>query len=254
MIDVEYKELPAVFNPEEAMKPGAVQVWPEGNIAGPKPGEPWIAVYGDVEQGFKEADRIFEDTFEVGATHICAMEPRGSVAKWEGSRLTVWSSTQLAYELHEDLARVLGLKMFQVTVMNPYVGGGFGGKFAERVMYIPALFAIRTGRPVKYIFTREEEFYCRRKYSMKMHVKLGVKDDGTFTAAKTRVVYDIGGYGSQAGGSTSLEGFRWQPLSTYRWKNMHWEAWDVSTHNPTSNTMRGVASTGQVFCLEQFLD
>ena len=254
LIDVEYRELPAVFSPEEAMKPGAVQVWPEGNIAGPKPGEPWVAAYGDVEQGFAEADRVFEDEFYVSPTQGATMEPRGCVAKWENGRLTVWSSTQLAQELHEDLARVFDLKMSQVTVMNQFVGGGFGHKMAERLMYIAPLLAMRTRRPVKYILSREEEFYQRRKYSMHMRIKLGVKNDGMMTAVKTRVVYDIGAYGSQAGGSTALEGFRWQAMSTYRWKNMHWEAWDVNTNNPTSATLRGVASTGQVLFLEQFLD
>jgi xanthine dehydrogenase molybdenum-binding subunit len=262
LIEVGYEVLPAVFDPEEALKPGAVNIHPEGdgvnppgNVCGPAPWTPWSVERGNVEQGFKEADHIFEDSYWGASTQAAALEPKGCVASWEGDRLTVWTAIQSPYELLYDMHRVLGVPMSKMKIINGFVGGGFGSKNENgRICFIAALLAKMTGRPVRYVYTREEEFIAgRRKHAVKAHMKLGLKRDGTITALQGKVVFDVGAYGCQGGGSVIAWGPGWLPTNTYR-SPIKWELWDVATNLPTSGTMRGTATTSLSIFLESLVD
>ncbi|MFV2073707.1 MAG: xanthine dehydrogenase family protein molybdopterin-binding subunit, partial [Thermoanaerobaculales bacterium] len=154
-IKVEYKQLPFVINDDEALAPGAPPVQEGGNMVG----EPSVRERGDVAAGFAEADVIVEQTYKTPCQIHAPMEPHGSVAKWDGNRLTVWDSTQGVFSIQETLANALGLPMSNVRVIGHYMGGGFGAKLeAGKYTVIAALMARITGRPVKLFLPREDCF------------------------------------------------------------------------------------------------
>ena len=161
LIAVEYEVLPAVFDPEEAMQPGAPSIHgTERNLVIP----PVIIESGDVAAGFVEADFIFEDRY-VTSRHVPAfMEPYVCICRPEsGGKLTVWSSTQAPFMVRGTLSEVLGIPMSQIRVITEHMGGGFGAKQdLYQAEYLCVLLAIQTGRPVKLEYTREETFVAGR--------------------------------------------------------------------------------------------
>src|SRR5215510_8334094 len=156
-IDVRYDPLPAVFDPEEAMAPDAPllhEAWEtytaipilhrEGNVCNRA-----RIVVGDVERGFEEADRVFEHRFRTGMVHQGYTEPRAAVASWDsGGQVTVWSNTQLPFEVQNTLAEILELLPSKLRVVVPGIGGGFGSKLRIGVEHFAAFLARKSGRPV----------------------------------------------------------------------------------------------------------
>lgn len=163
LISVEYEELSAVFDPEEGMKPGAPLVHEnvERNISrAPR------FHYGDVDQGFQSAYYIREDKYVTQPVTHCAFEVHACIAHWDPTgKITLWSSTQGPFKIAEALSYVLGLPLNKIRVVKPFVGGGFGGKvdgiFPMDLCAI--LLSKRTGKPVKIVNTREEEFCATRR-------------------------------------------------------------------------------------------
>ncbi|HXV86784.1 MAG TPA: molybdopterin cofactor-binding domain-containing protein, partial [Gemmatimonadales bacterium] len=166
--------------------------------------------FGDVEQGFSQADLVREDFFFYdGSTHL-AMEQHAAVAEWSpDGKLTVWSSTQTPHYLHHRaLARVLGVPASRIRVIACPNGGGFGGK-SDPLNHevVVAKLAMMTGRPVKITLTREEVFYCHRgRHPVLMWFKTGVKRDGAITAMHCKTLLDGGAYGSYGVASTYYTG------------------------------------------------
>jgi len=207
LIEVEYEELPAVFDPEEAMQPGAPVIHdepeyvpfavcnPQRNLAA----EIRIDI-GDVEQGFAEADRIFEGVYEVPKVSQAHIEPHVVVTWWdEDDRLVIRTSTQVPFHVRRQLAPVLGLPIKRIRVIKPRIGGGFGGKQEVLIEDVAAHLTIATGRPVLYETSREEEFLAARtRHAMKIWMKTGVKNDGTITANEMRIISDTGANGAHA--------------------------------------------------------
>src|SRR5207245_2077418 len=165
--------------------------------------------FGNVEEGFAEADEIFEDTFFFqGNTHL-PIEQHASVAiKDPDGKLTIWSSTQTPHYLHRALARVLEMPAAHIRVIATPNGGGFGGKsdpFNHEIVLAKA--ALLLDRPVKICLTREEVFYCHRgRHPVLMKFKTGVKKDGTITGLHLRTLIDGGAYGSYGVASTHYAG------------------------------------------------
>ena len=151
LIEVEYEELPAVFDADAAMAPGAPLVHPEhpryaGNV---NTRVNWD--FGDVERGFAEADHVRQQKFVGNRTYQAPMEPHAALARWEphGDRLTLWASTQTPHYLHRSLSRTLGIPMGNIRVIRPSVGGGFGAKAESTPLdFCAAILARLTGRPV----------------------------------------------------------------------------------------------------------
>ena len=207
LIEVEYEELPAVFDPEEAVQPGAPVIHdepeyvpfavcdPQRNLAA----EIRIDI-GDVEQGFAEADEIFEGVYEVPKVSQAHIEPHVVVTWWdEDDRLVIRTSTQVPFHVRRQLAPVLGLPIKRIRVIKPRIGGGFGGKQEVLIEDVAAHLTIATGRPVLYETTREEEFIsARTRHAMKIWMKTGVKRDGTITANEMRIISDTGANGAHA--------------------------------------------------------
>ena len=181
LIDIEYEELPAVFDPEEAMKPGAPQLHPDAanNIAK----NPSFAA-GDLEKGFADADFVFEGVYETQRVHTCYMEPRVCVVDMDRQdNITIHVTTQHIFGTREKLAFALGLPESKVKVVKaPYIGGGFGGKLELTSMEpVAALLSKKTGRPVRLEQTRLEDFITTTRNPIKMYLKTGVKKDVALT-------------------------------------------------------------------------
>ena len=156
LIRVEYERLPYSLSIEDSLKQDAPQIHLEGNIAGK---EAQVAEVGNIEQGFAEADSIYEGDFRTQHHNNAQMERRVSMARWDGDKLTVWASTQGIYNCRRDIAADLKLPLNRVRIICQYMGGGFGNKnqgFDFDVM--AALLAQKTGRPVRLEFTRHEDF------------------------------------------------------------------------------------------------
>jgi xanthine dehydrogenase molybdenum-binding subunit len=130
LITVEYDPLPFVLDQEEALKPDAVKIWPDGNISLTAKNEAKPEVYsrGNVEEGFRTSDHVFEDRYTTTYVHNAQMEPRVSVASWDGDKLTIYTPTQGISNCRHDMARDLGLPDEKVRVICKYMGGGFGNK------------------------------------------------------------------------------------------------------------------------------
>ncbi len=207
LIEVEYELLPELLDPQQSMQPGAPVLHGEPeyvNFADSDPQQNRAAEIridiGNVEQGFAEADLIIEGDYEVPKVQQAHIEPHVVVTYWdEDDRLVMRTSTQVPFHVRRILAPVLGLPAKRIRVIKPRIGGGFGGKQEVMIEDVAAHLTIATRRPVRYEFTREEEFIAARsRHPMRMHLKTGVKKDGTITANEMYCLADTGAYGCHA--------------------------------------------------------
>ncbi|MGZ3538911.1 MAG: xanthine dehydrogenase family protein molybdopterin-binding subunit, partial [Thermodesulfobacteriota bacterium] len=172
LIDVEYEILPFVLDAEDAAKPSAPRIYPDGNVF--QEAEDTV-IRGDVGEGFRQADVILEDKYRTHLIQHTSMEPRVTVASWSGKRLTLWDSHKHPFRLRTDLAQALNININQIRILTPYIGGDFGDKGSlERQHVICALLAKKTNRPVKLEFTREENFLgAHHRYPTTWYLKYG---------------------------------------------------------------------------------
>jgi putative selenate reductase molybdopterin-binding subunit len=252
-IDVEYELLPAILDPAQAMQPGAVRLHDEPeyvNFADSDPTRNLAAEIridiGDVEKGFSEADYIFEADYEVPKVQQAHIEPHVVVTYWdEDDRLVIRTSTQVPFHARRILAPVLGLPVRRIRVIKPRIGGGFGGKQEVLIEDVAAHLTIATGRPVIYETSREEEFIAARsRHPMRVHMKTGVKKDGTITANSMYALSDTGAYGCHALTVTGNTGHKAMALYVgdvpYRQSpNIRFYADVVYTNHPPAGAYRG---------------
>lgn len=207
---VKYEEMPAVFDPREALAEGApllhpnLESYPRRNQYEVVPGTNVCTIQtyscGDVEKGFLEADEVFEDEFYIHAVAHTPMETHAAVAQHFPlkNEYTVWSSTDRPYILAKQMADALGISTNRVRFICAYSGGGFGGKgslVAEALAVGLAKFT--QGRPVKVVYCREEELTASQtRHAAFLKLKTGMKKDGTFTARQAEVIWDSGAYAS----------------------------------------------------------
>lgn len=199
LIQVEYEELPAVFSAEEALKPDAPKIHPEGNLVPMAPGRPFTysRQVGDVEKGFSEADLILERRYTTHMQSHCPLETRTCIADWDSTgKVTLWDSTQKPFEIHVELANVLGLSLNKLRVITLYVGGAFGSKETLlKIHGIAAFLSKKAGRPVKIELSREEQAVTgTRRHSWTFYIKVGAKKDGTLTAYYNKAFLNAGPY------------------------------------------------------------
>ncbi len=207
LIEVEYEKLPLIIDPDDAMVEGAPVIHDEpeyvdfGDSNKNKNLAAEIRIdIGDVEAGFKEADRIFTEEYEVPKVQHSHIEPHVVVTYWdEDDRLVIRTSTQVPFHVRRQIAPVLDLPIKRIRVIKPRIGGGFGGKQEVLIEDVAAHLTIATGRPVIYEMTREEEFIgARTRHPMRFRMKTGVKEDGTITANEMYCLSDTGAYGCHA--------------------------------------------------------
>ena len=253
LIDVEYEELPALFTPEEAMKPDAPQIHDHapGNIS-----REFHIHEGDVERGFQECHLVREDTFTTQSAIHAYMEPRVALASWDLSgRLTLYTSTQTPYYVQQHLGLTLGMNPDNIRVIKPFVGGGFGGKSdgLSSVEFCAALLSRHAERPVKLLSSRDEEFAAaRRKHPTEITMKTGVKRDGTIVARQCKAILDGGAYCSLGPLTTVLIG-TFQTLP-FRFKNFKYDGYRIYTNKPPCGAMRGHGGPQAHFAQDVQLD
>jgi 4-hydroxybenzoyl-CoA reductase alpha subunit len=248
LIEVEYEELPAIFDVEAAMAEGApvVHVEHEDNISLYRKID-----YGDVEQAFAEADYVREDTFTTHAVSHAYMEPCSSLARSEpDERITIWTSTQTPYYIQCLLARTMGLRENDVRVIKPAVGGGFGGKMELRPWeFASAWMARETGRPVKITQSRMEELaFGRRRHPVTITSKIAFKKDGTITGKEVTAKLDGGAYNGMGPTATFLIGNFGAML--YRFPSYRYNGIYLHTNNTPAGAMRGFGAPQALFAGE----
>jgi CO/xanthine dehydrogenase Mo-binding subunit len=207
LIEVEYEELPAVFDEEEALKPAAPLVHdprPEQQPmfskmiqdlpAGTNLCSHFKLRRGDVEEGFREADFVFEDVFRSPAAQHVPLEPHVTVAQFFQGKLTIWTSTQMPHAIRSQMAELFNLPLARVRVIVETLGGGFGSKGSLRLEPIASFLALKASRPVKIVLKREEEFVTVCKHPATIRVKTGVKKDGVLVARKVSANFNTGAY------------------------------------------------------------
>ena len=256
LIEVEYQELPAVFDAEAAMAPGAPVIHPEHPRYAENINTRVDWHFGDVERGFAEADHVRQQRFVGNRTYQSPMEPHAALARWEphGDRLTLWASTQVPHYLHRSLSRTLGIPMGSIRVIRPAVGGGFGAKAeATPLDFCAAILSKMTGRPVMMEYTREEMFrHFRGRHKQFIDLKIGVKRDGTITAVEQRVVLDGGAYTSFGVITAYYAGSMLPTL--YQMPNYKYEGVRVYTNLPASGAFRGHGVPQPRFAFESLMD
>jgi 4-hydroxybenzoyl-CoA reductase subunit alpha len=258
LIDVDYEVLPAYFDPEESMKAETDLIHDNKphNVE-----KDYHHVFGDPEKGFAEADVVAEARFIANEVTHAAMEPHSTLASFEldphtgkQGRLTVWSSTQVPYYLQHKLSLVLEMPMSQIRVIKPLVGGGFGGKSEVIPLEIIAAIAARAAMaPVKITYTREEVFWAHRgRPRTIIDLKTGVKQDGSITSVKARVVQDGGAYCSYGVVTILYSGALLGAL--YDIPNIQYDGYRVLTNKPACGAMRGHGTVNVRFAFESQLD
>ncbi|MEA2659317.1 MAG: hypothetical protein QOF64_1913 [Candidatus Binatota bacterium] len=157
---------------------------------------------GDIDKGFAEADEIFDDTFCSQQVQHCSLEPHAVVAQWDGDRLMLWTSTQKVFLVRSGLAELFDLSEDKIRVIGSKVGAGFGGKNAMRLEPYAAALTLKTGKPVRLVNTRAEEFFAAAgSVPATVRVRTGVKKDGAITARAMEFTWDTGAYAEGLAGS-----------------------------------------------------
>jgi len=237
LIDVEYEELPGVFDPEKALEEGAplIHGGTPNNIS-----FPFAMNYGNVEQGFRESDHIREDTFKTFRVRHGFIEPHAALSYWDVyGRLVHQASKQSPWFTYAILANFFNLPWNKVRLIQPFIGGGFGGKNAPYPLdFFAPILSKRTRKPVKIVYSQEEVFTtCWRKHTLIVKMKTGVKRDGTLMAIEARSIADGGAYTGVGALTMYLSGaFLTLP---YKLPNLKYEAIRVFTNYPTSVAMQG---------------
>jgi 4-hydroxybenzoyl-CoA reductase subunit alpha len=252
LIKVEYEELPAVFDPLAAIKEDAPQIHDryKNNINTRVDHH-----FGDVEQGFAEADNVREEKFVGNHVYQSPIEPHASVATWEddGSTLVLYASTQVPHYLQYMVARVLDMPLGRIRIIRPPVGGGFGGKLDTTSQdLVSAIASQRLGRPVKMVYTRKEMFlHGRGRHKQHMQFKIGMKKDGTLTAVQSRIYLDGGAYSSYGVITAYYAGSMIPTL--YKFPNYKYEGFRIMTNKPACGAMRGHGAPQPRFAFESLL-
>jgi len=252
LIKVQYEELPAVFDPEEAMKDGAPRLFDdkyENNINTHVDHH-----FGDIEKGFEEADHIRQERFTGNRTYQNPMEPHCAIAEWDRhGRVTLYTSTQVVHYVHHQLSHILSIPLGDIRVIMTHCGGGFGAKAATNTIEIMSIFLSRiTGCPVKMRFNREEMYlFGRGRHKQFIDLKIGVKKDGTITAVQQKAVLEGGAYSSFGIVSTYYAGSMLTTL--YKFPNYKYDGFRVNTNLPPCGAFRGHGCPHPRFAFESLL-
>jgi xanthine dehydrogenase molybdenum-binding subunit len=250
LIKVEYEQLPFVLEPEAALEDDAPKIWPEGNLCPDFRNnfEPMTSDVGDVEAGFADADQVFEEKYETGFIHNAQMEPRCSLASWEGEKLTLYTPSQGISNCRHDTAKDLGLEDHQVRVVAQYMGGGFGNKNQNQDSdLVAATLSRRSGAPVMVEYSRREDWLgVHGRWPTVQYYKIGVKDDGQVTAMQMRAYSGMGPYRKNSGGISGMD--------AYGCPNRLREIYPVYTNRTTSGNFRAPSEPHGFYGIESMMD
>lgn len=265
LIHVEYELLPALFDPVEAMKSREVLI--HENLSQyavapgifPVPGTNICNHFklrkGDPERGFKESDLVLEDTYRSHMVQHAHLETHAAIAQVDSSgKILIWSNTQTPYFNRKALAKSLNLPLNQVRVMVTTLGGGFGGKSYLKAEPICVALALKSkGRPVKLVFTREEEFgVAPVRHPTIIRCKTGMKKDGTWLAQETELIFDTGAYADIGPRVCRNAGF--SAAGPYQVPNVRIDSYCVYTNHPIGGAFRGFGIPQVSWAIESHLD
>ena len=258
-VKVTYDVLPAVFDQESALLPGAPVIHDEGESTGIADASRNLACelhaeVGDIEAGLASADVVLERRYEVGYAQQAPIEPHVALT-WidEDERLNVRVATQVPFHSRRILAQVLEIPVSQIRVTKPRIGGGFGVKQEILVEDVPALVSLRTRRPARFCYTRSEELVsARTRHPQILYMRMGANRDGTIVATDMRVVTNTGAYGAHALTVTSCTGGKALPL--YRAQHYRFAAEIAYTNLPVGGAFRGYGGPQGFFAVEILMD
>ena len=263
LIEVEYEVLPPVMSGRDAILPAAPILLDDGladavdGLFDPVDGRPSNIARrieferGDVQAGFERADIVIEREFETGNAHQGYIEPHASTAFWNhDGQLTVWTSTQGAFGVRQQLSELLAIPLSSVRVVPLEIGGGFGGKLAVYLEPLAAILSQRTGRSVQMVMTRDEVFEASGPTSAtQSRAKIGAKRDGTLVAAEVHLAYEAGAYpGAPVPGGARCA------LAPYDISNLHIEGYDVVVNKPKVAAYRAPGAAQAEFAVESVID
>ncbi len=259
LIEVEYEILPSVFDMQETMQPGTPIIHDEPDAIGIKDAARNIvcqvhALIGDADQAWAEADLIYEQEYRVHQVQQASIEPHIVITYWdEDERLVVRTSTQVPFHVRRMLAPLIGLPAGRIRVIKPRIGGGFGGKQEMLIEDLAAHLTLATGRPVRFEYTREQEFTsARSRHPQILRYKSGVKRDGTLTGQSLYVIGNTGAYGTHGLTVQTVTGMR--GLSTYNAPYREFNCDVVYTNIPTPGAYRGYGAPQALFALETHME
>jgi len=262
LIDVEYEPLPPLTDVEAAIAPDAPVVhedWAsyeaddalgrDGNVLGYS-----TIVKGDADAAMASADVVVTGRYVADGSQGAPIEPRAIVAQWQGDRVTVWTSTQVPFMARSGVARVLQIPESNVRVIVPLLGGGFGSKCDFHFEGHVAALARAAGRPVKLVFSREEEFVApdHRREGIVIELETGARRDGTLVARRGRLVLDGGAYCGEGGFFAQLAAMH--ACGPYVIQNVHVESTLVYTNNQPSGSIRAPTAPQMCWAVEQHMD
>jgi len=259
LIEVEYEVLPAVLDIEAAIRPGAPVIHDEPDSTNIHDAARNVAGHiskqlGDVEEGFRQSDLIFEREFRTHRQQHAPIEPHVTIAWLDpDNRLVIRSSTQVPFHSRRQVAMILQIPVQRVRVIKPRIGGGFGGKQEMLLEDICGALALATRRPVKIEYTRQEEFVmARSRHPQILWMKMGVTRDGTILASELKVLATTGAYGSHANTVQGNTGSKVLPL--YRAPHMRFQCDIVYTNAPIAGAFRGYGCPQGFFAQETLVD
>jgi 4-hydroxybenzoyl-CoA reductase alpha subunit len=257
LIDVVYEPLTPFFDPEDALAPGDALTIHEAKKPGHNGNVTKIVrlEFGDVDALMDGSDIVVEGEYYFEGTTHTPIEPHCAIGYYDPSgKLTVWSATQVPHYLHRELARVLDLDVARIRVVQPAVGGAFGGKSEPfDLEFCVAKLSQITGRPVKILYTREEVFYSHRgRHPMRMRYRLGAAADGKIRAVDNRTLIDGGAYASFGLVTTYYSGQLLPP--PYEFPSYRFDSTRVYTNKPPCGPKRGHGSVQPRFAFEVQLD
>jgi CO/xanthine dehydrogenase Mo-binding subunit len=248
LIRVDYKDLPGIFSAEEALAAGAVKIHESGNVLLER-----VLAKGDPDQALKEADVVITHTYRTQMVEHAYLEPEAGVGAYENGKVTLWMPSKHAHFDHHEIAAVIGLPREKVRVILTTIGGSFGDKQCLSAGYYAALASLKTGRPSKMVYGREESFVASTKrHPFVIHYTTGATQDGRMIAAKVEIIADTGSYSSY--GPSILVRSLVHAAGPYEIPNIYVRARAVYTNNPVAGAMRGFGVPQVVVAHESQVD
>ena len=253
LIEVDYTVLPPAFTMEEALdsKASRIHEFAENNVASVRK-----VRFGDVEEGFRIADHIFEGEFETQPQEHATMEPMAAIALFDPHRnLTLWTCTQTPFKERSILSRAFGIPHHKIRIIVPPIGGGFGGKDVQmRIIYICSALAMKcSGRPVKIVYNREEDLVSDTiRHPAKIYLRTGVKKDGTLTARQCLLQLNNGAYTHHGDLVAGAIGVVFSGV--YKTPHLKYDASLIYTNTPYGGPCRGFGNVQITFAVESHMD
>ena len=249
LIKVEYEELPLETDPRRTLEPDALPIHPDGNLL-----QEVVLTAGDTDAAFAAADHLYKDEYYVPPIHHGAIEPHAALAVPDSrGKVTIYTPSQDVFAVRKILCRIFDVPMSRVRVINPALGGGFGGKIDAILEPIVMALALKTGRPVKLVLKRREVIpSTRTRHEMYLTSTTSLNKDGTITGFDLDAVVNAGAYA--AGTMSIVWAMGGKVFKSYRTPNLRYRARPTYTNSPIGGAMRGFGSPQRCFAQQRQLN